>query len=58
MNAFLPPKSWRRRLVITAAVLLLLYAVAGFFIVPLAARSQLEILVSDLVGKPVKAVWQ
>lgn len=54
MSAVLPPRSWRRRLAITAAVLVLLYAVAGFFVVPQFARPQLETLVSDLVGKPVK----
>ncbi len=49
-----PPKSWRRRLAITAVVLLLLYTVGGFFLIPSLARPRLEALASEFVGKPVK----
>lgn len=54
ISSILPPRSWRRRLVFVAAMLLALYAVAGFFIIPAIARPRLETMLSELVGMPVK----
>jgi hypothetical protein len=54
LSGILPPRSWRRRLVIAIVVLLVVYSVVGFLVIPVIARARMEALLADYVGKPVK----